>query len=168
METNRKKVYPSQQLVCALDAKVLKVFMWLCGWQSQIDIKLYVNQMSKFLHLTEEEVELGIETLEAIKIIDIKKVDQTYIANLNAEQVDKYFKIPISKIGEGKGIPMATEVTWKTEDEPKKKSSNDIDDMSEQDLKKLLLRIEASLAEKQQVKKIVASQDNDEINDLPF
>lgn len=161
MEKEKKRIYPSQQLVCCLEARVLKIFMWLCGWQSQGDIKLYIKQMSKFLHLTEEECELGLQTLENIHLIDIKKVDQTFIANLNAEQVDKYFKIPINKIAEGNGIPMATEVKWNTEEAPK----SNIDDMSEQQIQSMILRLQASLNEKRQVKELVKS---DEPLDLPF
>ena len=165
-----KRIYPSQQLVCCLDSKVLKTFMWLCGWQSQGDIKLYVKQMSKFLHLTEEEVELCIQTLENVHLIGIKKVDQTYIANINAEQVDKYFKIPISKIAEGDGIPMATEVKWNVEDE----KTSSIEDMTEQQIQSMILRLQAQLNEKRQVKKMIKSNDDDivslfEIKDkLPF
>ncbi len=165
MENKSKKIFPSQQLVCCLDSRVLKVFMWLCGWQSQGDIKLYVSQMSKFLHLSEEDVELGIQTLEDIKLIDIKKIDQTFIANLNAEQVDKYFKIPMSKIAESGGIQIASEVTWNKEQE--QKSCDKLGDMSDQDLKRLLLRIEAQLSEREQVKKVVVKADN-ELTDLPF
>lgn len=163
MET-KKKIYASQQLVCCLDARVLKVFMWLCGWQSQIDIKLYVNQMSKFLHLTEDEVELSIQTLEDIHLIDIKKVDQTFIANLNQEQVEKYFKIPMSKIAEGKGIPMATEVKWNVEESPK----DDIADMSEQQITAMILRLQAQLNEKKQTKEVVKAVSDDDCSDLPF
>lgn len=160
----KKRIYPSQQLVCCLDSKVLKIFMWLCGWQSQGDIKLYIKQMSKFLHLTEEECELGLQTLENIHLIDIKKIEQTYIANINAEQVDKYFKIPISKIAEGNGIPMATEVKWNVEEE------EDVDDMSEQQLQSMILRLQAQLNEKRQVKELVktASVDDDLLSQLPF
>lgn len=163
-----KKIYPSQQLVCALDALSLKVFMWLCGWQSQGDIKLFVGQMSKFLHIDEEEVELSIQTLLNAKLITIKKDDKTFIANLNGEQVQKYFSTPIAKIAESGGVPRATEVTWNKTSEVKKESSNNLDDMSEQELKMLLLRIEASLNEKQQIKKAVVSPNNKDVDDLPW
>ena len=172
MENKSKKIYPSQQLVCSLDANVLKCLMWLLGWQSQGDIKIYVKQMSKFLHMDEEIIELCIQTLEDVHLIDIKRVDQTWIANLNAEQIQKYFNIPMEKIKDSKGIPMATEVTWNQEVKVEvKEASNDIEDMSEQDLKRLLLRIEASLSEKQQMKKTVVSvtsSKNDDVDDLPF
>lgn len=167
METNKtKKIYPSQQLVCALDSRVLKTLMWILGWQSQGDIKIYVHQMSKFLHMDEEVIELCIQTLEDVHLIDIKRIGQTWIANLNAETFQRYFNIPMEKIKDGNGILMASEVTWNKE---VKQQSNGIEDMSEQDLKRLLLRIEASLSEKQQMKKIITNEvENKEIDDLPF
>ncbi len=84
---NVKRIYPSQQLVCSLDARVLKCLMWLLGWQSQGDIKVYVHQMSKFLHMDEEVVELGIQTLVDTNLITLKKQGDNWIANLNAEQI---------------------------------------------------------------------------------
>ena len=165
---NKKKVYPSQQLVCSLDARVLKVFMWLCGWQSQIDIKLYVNQMSKFLHLSEEEVELAIQTLENIKLISIKKVDQTYIANINAEQVNKYFKIPMSKLAESNGIQMATEVTWNLE-----KTEHLKKELTTEQMKKMIQMLQIRLQEKEEVEKLVMTnnaekEEDDGYDSLPF
>lgn len=163
----KKKIYPSQQLVCSLDARVLKCFLWILGWQSQVDIKIYVHQMSKFLHMDEEVIELCIQTLEDVHLIDIKRVDQTWIANLNGEQIQKYFNIPMEKIKDGNGIQMASNVTWNQEVKEESEQLNDIRSMSEQDLKRLLLRIEASLSEKQQMKKCVVTADK-EVDDLPF
>lgn len=170
MENKSKKIYPSQQLVCSLDANVLKCLMWLLGWQSQGDIKIYVHQMSKFLHMDEEIIELCIQTLEDVHLIDIKRVDQTWIANLNAEQIQKYFTIPMEKIKDSKGIPMATEVTWNQEAKVEvKEASNDITDMSDDELKMLLKRIQVSLNERDQMKKVVvSSKPNNDIDSLPF
>jgi hypothetical protein len=57
---------------------------------------------------------------------------------------------------------MATEVIWKQEE----KKSQDISDLSDDELKLLLLRIEASLSERQQMKnKVVKPEEKD---DLPW
>lgn len=168
MENKTKRIYPSQQLVCCLDSRVLKTFMWLCGWQSQGDIKLYVKQMSKFLHLTEEEVELCIQTLENVHLIEIKKVDQTYIANINAEQVDKYFKIPISKIAEGDGIPMAAEVKWNAEES---KSELDMASMSDEQLERMIKELQRRKEEKKKGCQVVYPSGYTEeelLSQLPF
>lgn len=165
-----RKIYPSQQLVCALEPRVLNVFMWLCGWQSKVDIKLYVHQMSKYLHLSEEEVELSIQTLKDINLISIRKEGKDFIANLNADQVNKYFNIQLSKIAEGKGIPMASAVTWNKVDSNTKSNANTIDDMSKEQMKRMLLMLQAQLKEEEEVEKIVVSStvNNDDVDSLPF
>jgi len=117
--------------------------------------------------MDEEVIELCIQTLEDVHLIDIKRVDQTWVANLNAETFQRYFNIPMEKIKDGNGIPMAKEATWNKETkEEKKQSSSDITDMSDDDLKLLLKRIQVSLEERSQMKKVVVS--NNDINDLPF
>lgn len=167
MENKTKRIYPSQQLVCSLPPTALKVFIYLCGWQSQEFIKLFVKQMVKALKLTEEEVEIAVQTLSDTKLIDISRQGDVHMCQLNGEQIQKYFKIPFDKIMESNGIQLSTNVTWNKDVE---KKNDDIEGMSESDLKRLLLRIEASLNEKQQMKKCVITNDveNKEIDDLPF
>ena len=161
---NKKRITMPTQLVCALPPIPCKVMQYLCCWSGQEFIKLYVHQMARALNLTDGEVSIAIETLLKVKLINVSKSDNMYIATINGEQVQKYFTIPFDKVIESSGIKMATAVTWNLE--KTEQSSNNIEDMSEKDLQKLLLRIEASLQERQQIKKMVVN--NDEINDLPF
>lgn len=165
---NVKRIYPSQQLVCCLDSRVLKCLMWLIGWQSQGEIKVYVHQMSKFLHMDEEVIELCIQTLIDTKLIALWKKDEQWLCTLNGEQIQKYFKIPMEKIKDGNGIEMAAEATWNKTQESSTKQG-DIADLSTKDLQRLLLRIEAQLNERAQVEKTVVTPEKDnDINDLPF
>lgn len=159
-----KRFYPSQQLVCMLNSKVLKVFMWLCGWSSQGEIRLYVNQMSKYLKLCESDIEICIQTLLDAKLITIRRENKTCFARINTEQAEKYFKIPMSEIAEMNVIKVSTDVKWNTEDI----EVDGIEDMSEHELKQLLRRIQVSLNEREQMKKCVVTNDTKEINDLPF
>lgn len=171
MENERKRIYPSQQLVCALPPTVLKTYMYLLGWQSQETIKIFVRQIAKATKMNETEVELAIQTLEDVKLIDISIIDQTYCVTLNGEQAQKYFNVPMSKIMESEGIKVSKTVTWKQEqNKASQEPKIDVSDLSETDLKRLLLRIEASLSEKQQLKKVVVSSEPKEveIDDLPF
>ena len=161
MEKQTKRIYPSSQLVCALDARVLKVLMWILGWQSQGSVKYYPKQFAKACKMTEDEVDLCIQTLIDIKLLDVSRIDQTWMLTPNAERFQKYFDVPISKVIESDGIPMAKEVTWNVEEEPKQ----EIADMSEQEITAMILRLQAQLNEKQQVKKLVK---NNEPDDLPF
>ena len=166
---NVKRIYPSQQLVCCLDSRVLKCLMWLIGWQSQGEIKVYVHQMSKFLHMDEEVIELCIQTLINTNLITLLKKDEQWLCRLNGEQIQKYFKIPMEKIKDGNGIEMASEATWNKTPESSEKQG-DIADLSTKDLQRLLLRIEAQLSEREKVKKVVVTPEptNNEIDSLPF
>lgn len=163
METKSKRIYPSSQLICCLDARVLKCLMWILGWQSQGSIKYYPKQFAKACKMSEEEVDLCIETLVNTKLLDVSRVDQTYMLTPNAEQFQKYYDVPISKVIEGKGIPMATEVTWKESDS---NEEFDIASMDEREITAMILRLQAQLNEKKEVRKMVTSSVN--VDDLPF
>lgn len=158
---DKKRIYPSTQLVVALDSKTLKVAMWILGWQNQGSVKYYPKQFAKACKMTEEEVELCIQTLVNCKLIDVSLVDQTWMLTPNAEQFQKYYEVPMSKVIEGNGIPMAKEVTWNKQDD----SSGE---MSDEDLKRQILMLQARLNERQQMKKCVVTVEDNYCNDLPF
>lgn len=163
METKSKRIFPSTQLIVALDARVLKVYLWILSWSSsQGSVKYYEKQFAKACKMTEDEVELCIQSLVDAKLIDVSRVDQTWMLTPNEEQNQKYYQIPISKVLEGNGIKMAESVTWNCDVEPKQ----DVADMSEQQIQAMILRLQAQLNEKKEVKKIVTSSVN--VDDLPF
>lgn len=166
---DKKKIYPSSQLVVALDPKVLKCYLWILAWQSQVNIKYYPKQFSKAVKMTVEEVEKCIQSLEDAKLIDISYVDQTWVITPNAEQAQKYYEVPLAKVLEGKGIPMAEKVTWNVL-ESESQQDEKVADMNEQQLQAMILRLQAQLAEKQEVSKMVKqmSEPAIEYNDLPF
>lgn len=161
MENKTKRIYPSSQLVCALDARVLKCLMWILGWQNQGSVKYYPRQFAKACKMEEEDIDLCIQTLVDCKLIDVSRIDQTWMLTPNAEQFQKYYDIPISKVIEGNGIPMATSIKWNCTETPK----TDVVDMSEEQIAAMILRLQAQLNEKQQVKKLIK---NNEPTDLPF
>ena len=157
---NKKRIYPSSQLVVALDAKCLKVAMWILGWSSQGSVKYYARQYAKACKMTEQEVELCIQTLVNCKLIDVSLVDQTWMLTPNPEQFQKYYEVPMSKVLEGNGIPMAKEVTWNVAETK--------DEESDEDLKRQILMLQARLNERQQMKKCVVTVEDNYCNDLPF
>jgi hypothetical protein len=161
MENKGKRIYPSSQLVCALDARVLKVLMWVLGWQSQGSIKYYPKQFAKACKMTEDEVDLCIQTLIDIKLLDVSRIDQTWMLTPNGDRFQKYFDVPISKVIESDGIPMAKEVTWNVA-EPKE----EIADMTEQQITAMILRLQAQLNEKKEVRKMI--RNSEPTDDLPF
>ena len=164
MET--KRIYPATQLIVALDPKVLKVYLWILSWSAKGSIKYYPKQFVKACRFEEEEIERCIQTLEDIKLIDIALVDDEWMITPNGERNQKYYEIPISKVLEGNGIEMAEKVTWNKVDTNTK--SNDVDDMSEAEMKRMLLMLQARLKEKQEVKKVVVSPAANDVDDLPF
>ena len=159
---DKKRIYPSTQLVVALDAKTLKVAMWILGWQNQGSVKYYPKQFAKACKMEEKEVELCIQTLVNCKLIDVSLVDQTWMLTPNAEQFQKYYEVPMSKVLEGNGIPMAKEVTWNVVETK--------DDESDEELKRQILMLQAKLNERQQMKKCVVSMaaSTNDVDDLPF
>ena len=156
---NKKRIYPSSQLVVALDSKTLKVAMWILGWSSQGSVKYYPKQFAKACKMEEKEVELCIQTLVNCKLIDVSRVDDIWMLTPNAEQFQRYYEVPMSKVIEGNGIPMANEVTWNKEE---------VKEESDEDLKRQILMLQARLNERQQMKKCVVTVEDNYCNDLPF
>ena len=158
-----KRIYPATQLIVALDSKVLKVYLWILSWSTQGSIKYYPRQFAKACKMEEEEVERCIQSLEDAKLIDSSYIDQTWVITPNAEQNQKYYSVPISKVLEGKGIQMADKVTWNVLETK--------DDDSDEDLQRQILMLQARLNERAQLKKKVvtmAASTNTDIDDLPF
>ena len=147
MEKN-ERVYLSQQLVCMLPPLVLKVMMYLIGWQSREVIKYYEKQMCAFMHIEPLELELSIETLINLHLIIIEQGDDVPTIKLNKEVISKYYNVPMDKVKEHDGFVMATEVTWKKEE---KKD----DEMSDDELKQTIMRLQAMLNEREQTKQLV-------------
>lgn len=165
MDTN-EKVYISNQLACMLPPLALKVLNYLVNWQSQVQIKYYSAQFSKMMHLDKSEIETAIQTLIDLKLISVSVIEQKFVIELENDQIKRYFKVPMSKVAEHEGYKLSSEITWNKEETT---SSNSIEDMSEADMKRMLLMLQAKLQEKEEVKKIVVtSTKNDVLDDLPF
>ena len=163
METN-EKVYASQQLICMLPPLALKVMLYLLNWQRMEQIKYYEKQMCRFLHIEKEELQLAIQTLEDNKLIDVSLIDQTWMITINKETVRKYFNVKMETVAEHEGIKLSKEITWNKVDES---SSNGIDGMSEEEMKRMVLMLQARLKEREEVKKVVVSNNVDK-DDLPW
>ena len=155
-----EKVFISNQLACMLPPIALKVLNYLINWQSQVQIKYYEAQFSKMLHMDKSEIETAIQTLIDLKLITCSQIDQKWVIELENEQIQKYFKVPMQKVGEHEGFKLSKEITWN-----KVESSIDDDEMTEQQIQSMILRLQAQLNEKRQVKKMIK---NDVVDDLPF
>lgn len=161
MET--KKAFVSTQLLAVLPPMALKTLMYICNWQNSPNgIMLYEHRFAKTLKMTEQEVRLCIQTLINLKLIELTRIDGKWRIEINVDEFGKYLKIPMERVIEHEGYKMADKVEYEAVEENKPSS---IEDMSDEDLKKLLLRIEASLSERQQVKELVKTNVP---SDLPF
>ena len=169
MDNNR--VYLSTQLLSVLPPIVLKVASFLCNWQNSPNgIMLYEHRFAKTSKMTEEEVRISIQTLINLKLIDLTNIDNKWKIEFNPTEWQKYYKIPMDKVIEHEGYKLATEVTYDKVDTNTK--SNDVGDMSDDEMKRMILMLQAKLNEKQQVKKVVVSasknKTEDVIDNLPF
>ena len=158
-----KKIYPSSQLIVALDAKVLKVYMWILAWQSHVSVKYYSRQFKKACRLEEDEIERSIQALVNAKLIKVESDGESFLLTPNAEQAQKYFEIPLNDVLDGNGIKMADTVTWNREAEVKP-AMKAPDDMSEEEMKRTILMLQARLQEKEEVKKMIVNYQDD----LPY
>lgn len=164
METN-EKVYASQQLICMLPALALKVLLYLMNWQKYGNVKYFQKQMCGFLHIDQSELDLAIQTLADNKLIDVCKIDDNWCFNLNKDTIKKYFDVPMQTIKDHEGLKLSKEITWNKETTTQ---SNDVDDMSEDEMKRMLLMLQARLKEKEEVKKVVVAAKDNCCKDLPF
>ena len=42
-----KRLFPSTQLLVALDSRVLKTYLWICSWMIQGGVRYYSRQFAK-------------------------------------------------------------------------------------------------------------------------
>lgn len=167
METN-EKVRMSSQLIALLPCVAVKLLSFMLMFQSNPKgVFLYEHRFARMLKITDEEVRLAVQTLINLKLIDLTNIDGKFRVEFNKDQFDKYFKVDIQKVLDHVGYQLATEVTYNKEVEaPKQK---DITDMSDAELRTLLLRVQASINERQQLKeKVVNLQSNNDDLGLSF
>lgn len=163
-----KRLFPSTQLVVALDSRVLKTYLWICSWMPTGGVRYYARQFSKATKLTEDEVERCIQALIDYKLVDVTNTDQGFLFMPNTDQAKKYFEVPMSKALESEGIKMAETATWNKESAVLQKSK--IEDMDAEQIQAMIYRLQASLQEKEQMKKFVkvTSSPTEKFDDLPF
>lgn len=160
-----KRLYPPTQLIAVLDAEVLKTYLWITTWGW--NVRYFSKQFSKAIGLTEDEVERCIQALVEKRLITVTNTEQGFVFNPNAEESEKYFEMSLGQVLEGDKIKMADEATWsKTTPIQKPK----IEDLDADQIKALIVRLKASLKEKEQMKKFVkvASTPSGKFDDLPF
>ena len=162
---DKERVYISNQLACMLPPTALKTLFYLISWQSQEQIKYYQKQFAKTMHLDQSEIEQAIQLLIDKELISASRIDNNWVFVLEKKKIQSYFNVPMNKVVEHDGFKLPTQITWNKEE---KKQSNVINDMSDEEMKRMILMLQARLNEKQQVKEKVLSVSNDDYDNLPF
>lgn len=150
------KVYASQQLVAMLPPLALKVLMWFLNWQSREVIKLYEKQVCKMLKISEEELNIAVQTLINHGLISVSRNEQIWIVQLEKEKIQKYYNVPLDVVKEHDLLPMAKEITWNVQDEVPTAGK-----MSREQIMKTILMLQAQLKEQEQVAKMVETVEDD-------
>lgn len=171
METQNekpKRLFPSTQLMVALESRVLKTYLWISSWMPTGGVRYYARQFSKATKLTEDEVERCIQALIDYKLIDVTNTDQGFLFMPNVDQAKKYFEVPMSKALESEGIKMADEATWNKASAVIEKPK--IEEMNADQIQAMIYRLQASLNEKKQMEKFVkvTQSPTEKFDDLPF
>ena len=171
METQNekpKRLFPSTQLMVALDSRVLKTYLWICNWMPTGGVRYYSRQFSKATKLTEDEVERCIQALIDCKLVDVTNTDQGFVFMPNVDQAKKYFEVPMGKVLESDGIKMAEKATWYKDNIVVQKRK--IEEMDAEQIQAMIYRLQASLQEKEQLKKFVkvTPSPTEKFDDLPF
>lgn len=105
-----KRLYPISQLVAALDAKVLKTYLWITIWGGSV--RYFSRQFSNAMGFSVNRVERCIQALIDYKLVDVTNTDQGFLLTPNAEEHWKYSEMPLAQFFEGDKIKMADEATW--------------------------------------------------------
>lgn len=161
-----KRLYPSTQLLAALNYKVLVTYLWILTWGGG-SVRYYSRQFMKATGLSEEYLEKCIQALVDSRLITVTNTEQGFLFTPNAEEHQKYFEMPLAQILESKKITMAREATW-NKTTPVQKSK--FEDMDAEQIQALIIRLQASLQEKKQMEKFVkvTSSPTEKFDDLPF
>lgn len=168
MKMDKERVYISTQLACMLPPTALKVLSYLISWQSQEQIKYFDKQFSKAMHLDKAEIEQALQLLIDKELINARKIDTYWVFELEKKKIQSYFNVPMQKVYDHEGFKLPPQITWNKENT----KSEDINDMSDDEMKRMILMLQARLNEKEQAKKVVVSasknKTEDVIDDLPW
>ena len=105
-----KRLYPTAQLVVALDSKVLKTYVWIIIWGGSV--RYFSRQFSNAIGLSENRVERCIQALVDNRLITVTNTGQGFLLTPNAEEHQKYYETPLGQMLGCDKIKMAREATW--------------------------------------------------------
>lgn len=162
-----ENVFMTQQLNCMLPALAVKVLNYLINWKKYDVIKYYPNQMTKFMHISEDELDRALQTLIDNRLIDTTSIDGIQGFILNKKKIMSYINVPMQKVHDTEGFKLADMATWNKalmDEKVALEESGILDNLPPHQIKRIINMLQVQLNEKEQVRKIVQNNDND----LPF
>ena len=105
-----KRLYPIAQLVVALDAKVLKTYLWITIWGGSV--RYFSRQFANATGFSENRVERCIQALVDKGLVTVTNTEQGFLLTPNAEEHWKYSEIPLGQMIGCDKIKMADEAKW--------------------------------------------------------
>ena len=175
MEKNEnERVWLSTQLICMLRPLPLKTLAYIINWQKTPEMKYYPNQMTKLLHITEQELEVAIQTLITHKLLTVRKEGNTWMLKLNKDTIKKYYEVSLQTVHDHDVLPLDTDVKWNKEETSGFKEGQ-IDGMTGEQMEAMIRELQTRLAEHRQVQQMIKTASSTqkkepaiEYNDLPF
>lgn len=164
-----KKLFLPMQVKCLMPETMYKVIDSLFAFQKN-GIVNYSKRTCECLHIDVAIVEQCVQTGIDVGILTfIEKDGGIFKFRINEEKIKKFRDIEWKDVPNIKMIGLSTDIKFKNDHE-EVKSSSSFDNMSEEDMKKMILMMQARLKEREEVKNIVrlASEPTDAPNDLPW
>lgn len=157
------------QVKCLMPETMYKVIDLLFAFQKN-GIVNYSKRTCECLHIDVAIVEQCVQTGIDVGILTfIEKDGGIFKFRINEEKIKKFRDIEWKDVPNIKMIGLSTDIKFKNDHE-EVKSSSSFDNMSEEDMKKMILMMQARLKEREEVKNIVrlASEPTDADLGLPF
>ena len=174
MEEKNERVWLSTQLICMLRPMPLKTLAYVMNWQKTPEMKYFPRQMTKLLHITEQELEVSIQTLITHRLITVRKEGDTWMLKLNKDTIKKYYDVPLQTVHDHDVLPLDTDVKWNKEETSGFKKGQ-IDGMTGEQMEAMIKELQVRLEQHKQVQQMIktasAAQKREpaiEYNDLPF
>ena len=164
-----KKTYLPMQMKCLMPDTMYKVIDSLFAFQKD-GIVNYSKKTCECLHIDVSIFEQCVQTGINVGILSfVEKDGGIYRFKINEEGINKFRNIEWKDVPNIKMIGLATEVKFKSDAKPAKQST-EFEDMSEDDMKRMMLMLQARLKEREEVNKIVkfASDSTSDDDGLPW
>ena len=158
------KIYLPMQIKALMPSDMYKVLDVLVAFQKE-GIVSYSKRNAEFFHMDLAVADQAIQTAIDIKLlIPVEKDGGVYKFRINEDVIKRAQEVNLKDISSKKMIKLSTDITFKSQKNEEKK---DVDCMSYDEMKKMLLMLQARMNEHEQVKKLVVNN-SDEDDGLPF